>query len=324
VRARRPRGANDIKKAILDALPGSTVTSKDSARQGAKPAAPVSAALKVARSEIALAFEPQVVVARSEEAMTGPSQEATTGLSPKSSLWGALNVLDMPELYQVLQEADADGRLNAIATTAPKAEGVNNNRLLAPIDAIQLKKENLKKNPEKLKQFIVGSLLTQRLALLPQNQQLFILKQIYPDLKVATPPKPVPPKKTEQTKSKEQPVRQKEQSPSEKAKESSSFVGPIIKALAAAGISAVAIDALADTLVLIAGNIFRDVVLRIVVEGVAKVPVREAVTKIVEETLKEAGPKARVITEAVRHRVAQQVGEEVGHLVDETTKYLHL
>jgi hypothetical protein len=74
---------------------------------------------------------------------------------PKSSLWGALNVLDMPELYRVLQEADRKGRLSAIAAKTNKAEGVDNNRLFAPMDAIFLKKENLSQTPDRLRQWLL-------------------------------------------------------------------------------------------------------------------------------------------------------------------------
>jgi hypothetical protein len=272
-----------------------------------------SAAMETARSEVKQAFEPQVVA---------PGQEATANLGPKSSLWGALNVLDMPELYQVLDEADRAGRMTAIQQKANKADGVDNNRLLAPMDAIQLKKENLKENPEALRQALVSSLLMERLNDLPLDQRNYILLQLYPGLRLQAPPKPVAPKKKEQepTKQKEE----KEKSPSEKAKDSSSFVGPMIKALVAVGLTAVAIDALADTLVLMAGKIFTDVALRVVVEGASKIVVREAVKRIADETLKQAGPKVRVLTEEMRHRVADKIGEEVGHLVEEMTKsYAH-
>jgi Domain of unknown function (DUF4157) len=270
-----------------------------------------SANLEAARSEIAQAFGPQVVA---------PGQEATTGLAPQSSLWHALDILNMPELYQALEEADRADRRAPIESKVHLAGGVNINRLLAPMVAIELKKENLREKPDPLKQSVVSSLFTELLAQLEQKERSFLFKQLYPDLKLTTAPKPVPPKTTEQTKSKEQPTKPKEKSPSETAAESNSYVGTMIKVLVAAGVTAAAIEALTDTLLLIAGNIFKDIVLRIVAEGAASRPVREAVKDIVEEGLKEAGPKARVITEAVRHRVAERIGEEVGHLVEEASK----
>lgn len=100
----------------------------------------------------------------------------------------------------------------------------------------------------------------------------------------------------------------------------------MIKALIALGLTAAAIEALSDALVLIGSAIFTEVVLKIVVEGATKAPVRELVKEIAEKTLKEAGPKVRVLlTEEVRHRVAQRIGEEVEHLVEELTKnYVHV
>jgi hypothetical protein len=218
----------------------------------------------------------------------------------------------MPELYQVLEEADRVGQLSAIAQKAPKAEGVDNNRLLAPMDAILLKKENVKQNPEALKQFVVSNLLMQRLALLPQDQSGFILNQLYPGLKLAAVPKQItkqPPKSTQPAK--------KEESPTEKAKESSSYVGQIIKALAALGVTAATIDAIAGTLVAIASEIFTNVVLRAVVEG-SKVHVREAIKKIVEEEVKS--PKLRVLTEAARRQLPDAIADELGHVIDEATR----
>jgi hypothetical protein len=262
-----------------------------------------SAQLEGARAEIAQAFGPQVVAR---------GQEVTAGLGAKASIWNALNVLNMPELYQALEEADRAGRLSAIAAKAPKAEGVDNNRILAPGDAIFLKKENLKQTPEVLMQAVVSSLLTERLALLPPDQSSFILRQLYPGLRLATPPKLTTP-------SQQREKSPKSESPAEKAKESSSFVSGMIKALAALGVTAAAIDAVANTLVAIAGEIFTNVVLRIIVDRAAKVPVREAIKKVVETAVKDSGPKLRVLGETVRQRLPDVIADELTHVVEQMT-----
>jgi hypothetical protein len=271
-----------------------------------------SAGLQTARGEIDQAFGPQVVA---------PGQEATTGLGPKSSLWGALDVLNMSELYRVLEEADRKGRLSAIAAKTNQAEAVDNNRLLAPMDAILLKKENLSQTPDGLRQALVSSLLMQRLALLPSDQSGFLLNQLYPSLKLATPRAPVAPKqKNTSPKSDVQPAKPKKESPAESAKEKDSFVGPIIKGLAALGVTAAAIDAVADVLLTIAGKVFTDVVLRIVVEGASKLPVREAIKQVAETAVKDAGPKLRVLSEAARRRLPDLVADELDHVVEDMTR----
>jgi Domain of unknown function (DUF4157) len=269
-----------------------------------------SASLENARAEIEQAFGPQVVA---------PGQEATAGLGPKSSLWGAVNVLDMRELYQVLEEADHAGRMSTIQAKASKAEGVDNNRLLAPMDAILLKKENLKQSPEVLRQALASSLLMQRLALIPDDQRSYILNQLYPGLRLATPPKQTaPPQQREQSQNKTQPEK-KEESPVEKARESNSFVGPMIKALAALGVTVGTINAVASTLLTIAGDIFTNVVLRVVVEG-SKVHVREAIREVVETGVKNAGPKLRVLGEAGRQRLPDLVADELTHVIEDMTR----
>lgn len=267
-----------------------------------------SANLEAARSEIAQAFMPQTFA---------PGQEATTGLSPESNLWQALDALDMPELYQALEEADRAGRMWAIERKTQLAIGVNTNRLFAAMVAIVLKKGADPYN-------IFSTTFTELLAQIQYREAFFLLNEVYPYIKpdlamlsavVSRAPKPAPPKTTGQTKSTEQATRPKEKSPSENAAESTSYVGTMIKVLVAAGVTAAAIDSLADTLVLIAGKIVRDIVWRIVAEGAVKETVRETVKRIAEEEL-----KVRITSDAVRHRVAEKMGEEVEPLIEELTK----
>jgi hypothetical protein len=266
-----------------------------------------SAAKQTALAEIDQAFMRQAVT---------PGQEATTGLEPKSSLWPALNVLNMEELYQVLLKAERDGRLKTIQSKVGRAQGVNNNRLLAPMDAIQLKRENLRANPDALTQAVVAGLLMERLALLPPDQSQYILKQLYPVLRLRTPLKSVPPKRQQQKES----SKPKEPTPSEKAKESSSFVGPMMKALIAIGATAAALDALADFLLALAVDFFTKVILRIVAKGAEKAEVRKMVDEVVDKAVKEAGPKLRVLGEEVRYRVPEVLKEELNHIAEEVTR----
>ncbi len=269
-----------------------------------------SAALENARSELSQAFSPQVAA---------PGQTDTTGLGPRSTLWGALNVLSMPELYRILEEASGVRKLSAIHQHVKAAVGVDNNRLRAPMTVLELKAENLKENPNGLVQGLLPNYIAQELALLPPDQSAFLLNQLYPHLHLVAPPKIPAPKRQERSKDSGQPEKPKDASPSEKAKETNSYVGPIIKALAAIGVGAVALDALADSLVAIAGAIFTDVVLKIVVEGAAKVPVRATIKTVVETALKEGGPKFRVLTEAVRQRVPEVIADELTPIIEHAT-----
>jgi hypothetical protein len=93
----------------------------------------------------------------------------------------------------------------------------------------------------------------------------------------------------------------------------------MIKGLVALGVAATAIEAIAETLVVIAGDIFTKVILRIVVDGAAKVPVHESINAVVETAVKNAGPKRRILSETARQRLPDVVADELTHVVEEMT-----
>jgi hypothetical protein len=259
-----------------------------------------------ARAEIDAAFAPAVVA-------RGAEQEA--GLGPKAPVWGALNVLDMRELYNVLEEAGQAGRLEALHRGVRKAQGVFVNRLLAPMFALELRKESLSGAPDKLKLWLVSSMLDEVLAQLPGDQRALIESHLAPQLRAPARPKPKTPTPRRADPPKEKPGEKKG---AEEAGESS-FIKPIVKAFAAVGLTLASLEAVKDGLALLASAIFTDVVLRIVAQGTLEVSTKEAVKRAVEETIKKEAPKFRVLTEEVRKRIGEAVGEELGPEIDRIT-----
>jgi hypothetical protein len=271
-----------------------------------------SAALETARAAIEAVFSPQI-------SAPGAIRD---DLGPKASLWSALNGLDIKELYKVFEEISVDRRAT-IERKAVKAEGIGEQRILAVLDVLDLKRENLKEHPDALKQAMVNSLVEGRLALIPDDQAAYLRKQLYPSLRLApkpavpAPKKSAPKKKTdgpsEQNKSAKDAAKDKTD-----AKPTNSYLAPLVKALAALGVAAATVEAATDFLLVVASDIFTNVVLRGIVNEL-KVPVREAIKESVEETIKHVGPKARVLTDEVLHKLPEKAAEELGDAVEKIT-----
>jgi hypothetical protein len=283
--------------------------------------------LEQARAEIAQAVMPQAVV---------PGTEGQGGLGPQSTLWLTLNGLDIKELYQVLDEAESAGHLGAIAQRARLARGVAASRIMAPIDAILLKKENLKIDPDPAQQLLLNIDFRERLDTLPKDQRAFLLRQVNPSLRLAAPKTPEAPVK-EAPKPEKAPTETKQTAPKkvekkETAEASSSVAGPIVKALIAIGVGAAAIELAGDFLALVVTDVVTGVILRLVAEGGLKVTVQQAIKEVLKKTSKEAlkkirvsDPRVRVAIEEVAKRLPEIDVEELGEqIVKATQSYLRI